>query len=38
MVYAKPQEFREMYGAAEGLSHGTIFRELDLPFMGGNRR
>ncbi len=38
MVYAKPQQFHEMYGEAEGLSRGTIFRELDMPFEGGGRR
>ncbi len=33
-VYAPLQEFRNLYRAEEGIRHGTIFKELDLPFMG----
>ena len=34
MVYSPLQEWRELYDNETGLSHGTIFKELDLPFMG----
>lgn len=34
MVYIPNQEFRELYDADTGLSRGTIFRELDKPFVG----
>ena len=34
MVYAPLQEFRNLYDLENALSHGTIFRELDLPFLG----
>lgn len=33
-VYAPLQEFRNLYDLGSALSHGTIFRELDLPFLG----
>ena len=35
MVYIPNQEFRELYDAEIGLHRGTIFRELDKPFVGG---
>ena len=38
MVYAPCQEFRMMYSPEEGLSHGTIFRELDKPLERGGRK
>lgn len=34
MVYSPYQKFRELYEPEEGLSRGTIFRELDKPFYG----
>lgn len=34
MVYAPIQEWRSIYDAEMGLSRGTIFAELDLPFVG----
>ena len=34
MVYSPIQEWRELYDNDTGLSRGTIFKELDLPFMG----
>ena len=34
MVYAPLQEFRHLYDRDKALRQGTIFRELDLPFMG----
>ena len=34
MVYAPVQEWRSIYDAEMGLSRGTIFAELDLPFVG----
>ena len=34
MVYAPLQEFRQLYDLESALAQGTIFRELDLPFMG----
>ena len=32
MVYSPIQEWRELYDNETGLSRGTIFKELDLPF------
>lgn len=26
------QEYRQLYTPAQGLQHGTLFKELDLPF------
>ena len=37
MSYTPYQEWRELYEIEEGLHHGTIFRELDLPFYPGCR-
>lgn len=34
MVYAVNQQFRNINDPGVGLSHGTIFAELDLPFKG----
>ena len=34
MVYAPLQEWRSIYDAEMGLCRGTIFAELDLPFVG----
>ncbi len=33
MVYSPIQEWRELYDNETGLSRGTIFKELDLPFL-----
>lgn len=33
-VYAPTQVFRKLYDRDTALSRGTIFQELDLPFMG----
>lgn len=35
MAYVPMQTFRDLYDPESGLTHGTIFRELDLPFHGG---
>ena len=40
MVYAVNQHFRNINDPATGLARGTIFAELDLPFLaseGGKR-
>lgn len=34
MVYSPCQDFEELYDNDEGLRRGTIFRELDKPFVG----
>lgn len=33
-VYAPLQEFRKLYDGQTALTRGTLFTELDLPFMG----
>lgn len=33
MVYSPIQEWRELYDNETGLTRGTIFKELDLPFL-----
>ncbi len=35
MVYAPMQEWRSLYDLDTALSRGTLFAELDLPFLGG---
>ena len=35
MVYAVKQQFRNINEPAVGISRGTIFAELDLPFKAG---
>ena len=37
MVYSPFQSFEDIYGAAEGLSRGTIFKMLDKPLVGNGR-
>jgi hypothetical protein len=32
MAYVPMQKFRKVYEACEGLSNGTIFEELNLPY------
>ncbi len=34
MAYIPEQEFDCLYDTSEALSHGTIFKELNLPFYG----
>lgn len=40
MAYVPWQTWRDIYDAEKGFHRGTIFEELDLPFMGkgGSRR
>ncbi len=33
-VYAPLQEWRELYDEEKGLARGTLFAELDKPFLG----
>lgn len=35
MVYSPVQEWRDLYDNEEGHDRGTIFKELDFPFLGG---
>ena len=37
MVYAPIQEWRELYDLDTALMKGTLFSELDLPFLAGNK-
>ena len=37
-VFAPLQSWKELYDAETGLSRGTIFKELDLPFLGGEQK
>lgn len=34
MAYVPMQKFRNLYNEDYGLQVGTIFKELDLPFLG----
>ena len=34
-VYSPLQDWREIYDPDTALKRGTVFKELDLPFMGG---
>lgn len=34
MAYVPMQKWRELYEPEMGFSRGTIFKELDLPFLG----
>ena len=36
-VFAPLQEFDELYDLQTALDHGTVFVQLDLPFMGDRR-
>ena len=36
-VYAPLQEFDDIYDINTALKQGTVFKELDLPFMGNRR-
>lgn len=37
-MFAPLQEWRSIYEPDLGMSRGTIFKELDLPFVCGDRR
>ncbi len=34
MVYCPPQEWRALYPVGEAIGKGTLFSELDKPFLG----
>ena len=34
-VYAPAQDWRELYDAETALKRGTLFHELEFPFLGG---
>lgn len=36
MSYVPMQFYRDMYSTEKGFSAGTIYPELDKPFLGGN--
>ena len=38
MVYSPVQEWRDLYENGEGHGRGTIFKELEFPFYGGEAR
>ena len=38
MAYVPDQQWRALYSAAEGLNRGTLFRELDFPWLAGRCR
>lgn len=38
MAYVPMQRFVNLYSAADGFEAGTIFKDLDLPFLGGSGR
>ena len=38
MVYSPEQAFENLYEPDEGLSRGTIFTALDMPFLGDGRK
>ena len=37
-VYAPIQVWKEVYGETQALARGTLFAELDKPFMGKGRK
>lgn len=37
MVYAPIQEWKDLYDLDTALVKGTLFSELDLPFLAGNK-
>lgn len=37
MVYSPYQEWRELFDLEPGFCRGTIFKELDKPFLGAER-
>lgn len=38
MAYVPMQKFVNLYDAADGFQAGTIFKDLDLPYLGGMAR
>ncbi len=38
MVYSPEQEWRDLYESEMGHERGTIFKELEFPFFGGEAR
>lgn len=34
MAYVPIQKFRNLYDPAKALEQGTLFKELDLPYLG----
>ncbi len=38
MAYVPYQEFEELYSDEEALYNGTLFKKLNLPFLGRKRR
>lgn len=36
MAYVEMQKWQKLYESELGLSRGTIFEQLDKPFLGGN--
>ncbi len=38
MVYSPEQEWRDLYENEMGHERGTIFKELEFPFFGGDAR
>ena len=38
MVYSPEQAFENLYEPDEGLTHGTVFIALDMPFLGDGRK
>ena len=38
MVYSPEQEWRDLYENEVGHERGTIFKELEFPFWGGDAR
>ena len=37
-VYSPMQVWKDLYSEAQALAHGTLFAELDKPFMARGRR
>lgn len=35
MLYVPSQRWEKLYSEEEALARGTLFRALDLPFLGG---
>ena len=38
MAYVPMQRFRQLYEPKEALENGTLFRELNLPFLGYKKK
>ena len=38
MSYVPNQPFENLYDEKEALAHGTLFRSLNVPFVGGKRQ